>query len=373
VITSPLVNAAANLCLKAVDLTLKFSLAPHMNKTAYFDDILAQALNVLQVGVLFKFIKDKADGVVKGEGLGGDQAGVFFVGGALAAICPLLFTAMYECFWKLVVLYRKIMLAQAKIKDGVKAFHNAVDQDSAVDQGAYQMKQKKALIKAFRAGNIIARNNRRQTPEAVAAPNSVAGLDLSEAQMTEYADIMAQLLTTKDGKVVFEAAKKMKAKYLCELNTAEPLLGSDEIDPLTKMMCLLKALQTVKDDHSYKDALEMDGNKDLLFRLLKLPAGLDQLPAGPDRNDVASRLNSGPLIVDIDRFRKVMQMCSDFDPEKVKEYIRKAKLVLFELPWPEQYTLEPLRIYVGVTVQEVVLSVKCSHESETSKYLCGTS
>jgi hypothetical protein len=148
VITSPLVNAAANLCLKAVDLTLKFSLAPHTNKTAYFDDILAQALNVLQVGVLFKLIKDKADGVVKGEGLGGDSAGVFFVGGALAAIGPLLFTAMYECFLKLIVLYRKLQLADAKIRDAMNALKQARKNPDD------EMKRKKSLVKALKKAVI---------------------------------------------------------------------------------------------------------------------------------------------------------------------------------------------------------------------------
>ena len=72
-----------------MDLVLKFSLFPHTSKTAYFDDIVAQALNLLQVGVLAKFIQEKADGLVMGEGFFcGDRAGVFFVGGALAAIGP---------------------------------------------------------------------------------------------------------------------------------------------------------------------------------------------------------------------------------------------------------------------------------------------
>ena len=101
-----------------MDLVLKFFLMPHASKTAYFDDILAQALNLLQVGVLAKFIKDKADGLLVGVGsFSGDQAGVLFVGGALAAIGPALFTAMYECFSKLMVLRRKVRLANAKMKD----------------------------------------------------------------------------------------------------------------------------------------------------------------------------------------------------------------------------------------------------------------
>ena len=97
-----------------------------MNKTAYFDDILAQALNLLQVGVLFKYIKDQAEGLLKGEGLGGDSAGVFFVGGALAAIGPALFTAMYECVQKFFVLYRKLRVAKAKVRD-ITNLANAAD------------------------------------------------------------------------------------------------------------------------------------------------------------------------------------------------------------------------------------------------------
>ena len=74
-----------------MDLVLKFYLAPHVNKEAYVDDILAQILNVLQVGVLWQFIKDKTGGLVgrrrQGsimQGLGGDMAARYFVGGALA-------------------------------------------------------------------------------------------------------------------------------------------------------------------------------------------------------------------------------------------------------------------------------------------------
>jgi hypothetical protein len=330
VITSPLVNAAANLCLKAVDLTLKFSLAPHSNKTAYFDDILAQALNVLQVGVLFKLVKDKADGLVKGEGLGGDQAGVFFVGGALAAIGPALFTAMYECFSKLIVLYRKLLLAQAKIKDRVKALENARKNPYDI-HGVGKTLLSKALIKAFRMGieNV--------NPEPDAAPNSVAGVQLTPAEMQGYVEIMVELLTRDDG-LAFKAAKEMKNQYLKNLNTAEA-------HPLKNITCLLKALQTVMNNPSYKTALEM-GGKDLLFRLLQLPAGLD---LNKDLDAVESRLNSESFIENIDRFRKVMQMCSDFDPEKAKEYFRKAKLVLFELQYtqePLEYTQEPLKNYV---------------------------
>jgi hypothetical protein len=390
VITSPLVNAAANLCLKAVDLTLKFSLAPHMNKTAYFDDILAQALNVLQVGVLFKLIKDKADGVVKGEGLGGDSAGVFFVGGALAAIGPLLFTAMYECFLKLIVLYRKLQLADAKIRDAMNALKQARKNPDD------EMKRKKSLVKALKKAVIEGiekeKKLKEKHPEFVAAPNSVAGVRLTPESMEKYVDTMAKLLARDDSQVILKAAKEMKNQYLISLNMAKPSSSSDEIDPLTKIVFLLEALQTAMNDPSYKAALEM-GGKDLLFRLLQLPAGLD---LNKDLKAVASRLNSGSLIENIDRFRKVMQMCTDIEKatcsnlEMVKEYLRKSKMVLSELPWPEDYTQERLRIYVGVPVkpkpaedqaqstpdgagnkeQGVVLSVKCSHESETSKYLC---
>jgi hypothetical protein len=87
-----------------------------------------------------------------------------------------------------------------------------------------------------------------------------------------------------------------------------------------------------------------------------------------------------------------MQMCSAFDPEKGKEYLRKSKMVLLELPLPEDYTQESLKNYVmghGVPSkpdeseadttrdieeakvpkekEEKVLSVKCLHGSETPK------
>jgi hypothetical protein len=378
VITSPLVNAAANLCLKAVDLTLKFSLAPHSNKTAYFDDILAQALNVLQVGVLFKFVKDKADGVVN-DGLGGDSAGVFFVGGALAAIGPLLITAMYECFFKLVVLRRKLLLANAMFKDRRDAFKRFKNSKPMKRQSL-----KKAVKKAIT--EEIKRERKYEKKLAFAALNSLAKVRLTPQEIERYANTMAELLAREDGQVVFQAAKEMKAEYLKELNEAVKAAkkeadtqaknkaetkaklssSSNEIDPRTKIKCLLRALQTVLNERPfYQDALK-NGGKVLLFDLLQLPAGLD---LNTDLDAVASRLNSRSLIEIIDQFRKVMQTCSDFDNEKVKEYIRKAKLVLFELPLPEEHKPWPEE-----HKQEVVLSVKCSHESETSKCLAsGTS
>ena len=133
-----------------MDLVLKFFLMPHASKTAYFDDILAQALNLLQVGVLAKFIQEKADGLVMGEGFfSGDRAGVFFVGGALAAIGPALFTAMYECFSKLMVLRRKVRLANAKMKDVKKMISRGL---SAADQEVmFREQTMKALNKASTA------------------------------------------------------------------------------------------------------------------------------------------------------------------------------------------------------------------------------
>ena len=135
--------------------------------------------------------------------------------------------------------------------------------------------------------------------------------------------------------------------------------SSNAIDPRTDIKCLLEALQN----------------------------------PGQDLNAVVNRLTQGPLAKtlgeNISRFRKVMQMCSAFDPEQGKEYFRKAKMVLFELPWPEEYTLEALKNYVmGVQPKtadkardipdqeakdrapEVVLSVKCSHGRETPKQIC---
>jgi hypothetical protein len=387
-----------------MDLVLKFILMPHASKTAYFDDILAQALNLLQVGVLAKFIKDKADGLLVGVGsFSGDQAGVLFVGGALAAIGPALFTAMYECFSKLMVLRRKVRLANAKMKD----IRNLIPFSRANAQEETRKRIEKALNKAFTAGN------KSVNPESRDAPNSVAGVQLSEAEMKKYVKIMADILTAAsfpssafDGKLVFKAAKEMKNRYLKSLNTAEPRSGtvmggnmgqggpnSNEIDPHTDIKCLLEALQTVMNDPSYKDAWEK-GGKHLLFGLLGLnPTNLDLSPS-QDLNAVVNRLDSRALVQNISRFRKVMQMCSAFDPEKgkTKEYLRKSKMVLLELPLPEDYTQESLKNYVmghGVPSkpdeseadttrdieeakvpkekEEKVLSVKCLHGSETPK------
>ena len=348
-ITSPLVNAAANLCLKAVDFTLKFSLAPHTNKTAYFDDILAQALNVLQVGVLFKFVKDKADGVVKGEGLGGDSAGVFFVGGALAAIGPALFTAMYECFWKLVVLYRKILLAKAKMKDTKKMLDNA---RKNTDAKRNEFLLKKALM------NVFTKESENLVLESDANLDSGAVVQLTPAAMQEF-KIMFDLLTRHTD--LFKAAKEIRNQYLKKLAKrlakSLKLKKAEPHNPLSNIVCLVKALQTVMNDPSSKVTLTVRG-KDLLFKLLQLPAGLD-LNADPDA--VAIRLNSESFTTEnIDRFRELMQMCSDFDPEKGREYYRKAKLVLSYLP----YTQEPLPDGAGNKKQEVVLSVKCSFARE---------
>jgi hypothetical protein len=382
-----------------MDLVLKFSLFPHTSKTAYFDDIVAQALNLLQVGVLAKFIQEKADGLVMGEGFfSGDRAGVFFVGGALAAIGPALFTAMYECFEKLLVLRRKLRLAAAKMKDVKKMIPQSLSAADLVD--LFREQTMKALNKAFIEGN------KSVNPESLsgAAPHRVAGVQLPEAAMQKYVKIIADILTAAsfpdssafDGKLVFKAAKEMKNRYLKSLNTAEPLSAtvmggnmgqggpsSNEIDPRTDIKCLLEALQTVMNDAFYKDALEK-GGKDLLFGLVGLDS--ENLDLNQGLNAVVDRLNTASLGENISRFRKVMQMCSAFDPEKGKEYIRKAKMVLFELPSPEEYTLESFKNYVmGVQPKpadkardipdqeakdgppEVVLSVTCSHGSETPK------
>ena len=348
-----------------MDLVLKFSLSPHTSKTAYFDDIVAQSLNLLQVGVLAKFIQEKADGLVMGEGFFcGDRAGVFFVGGALAAIGPALLTAIFECFWKMLVLRRKLRLAHAKMLDLTS---RPLDLDVL-----FREQTTKALNKAFKEANKSVNQDTLRS----AAPNSVAGVQLPEAAMQKYVKIIADILTAAsfpssafDGKLVFKAAKEMKNRYLKSLNTAEPLSAtvmggnmgqggpsSNAIDPRTDIKCLLEALQN----------------------------------PGQDLNAVVNRLTQGPLAKtlgeNISRFRKVMQMCSAFDPEQGKEYFRKAKMVLFELPSPEEYTLESFKNYVmGVQPKpadkardipdqeakdgppEVVLSVTCSHGSETPK------
>jgi hypothetical protein len=96
-------------------------------------------------------------------------------------------------------------------------------------------------------------------------------------------------------------------------------------------------------DAFYKDALEKVG-KDLLFGLVGLDS--ENLDLNQDLNTVVDRLNTVSLVENISRFRKVMQMCSAFDPEKGKEYIRKSKMVLFELPSPEEYTMESFKNYV---------------------------
>ena len=329
------------MALKVVDLVLKSVLAPHVNKTAYFDDILAQALNLLQVGVLFKYIKDQAEGLLKGEGLGGDSAGVFFVGGALAAIGPALFTAMYECVQKFFVLYRKLRVANAKVRD-------ITNLANAADPAVMVKRKERALYQALKVGN------KHVDPEPGARPNSVAGVQLTETEMSKYVQIMLKLLTeTKefDGKLVFKAAKQMKNQYLQSLNTAEPrsdmVMGGNmgqgrpnsyEIDNDTAIQCLLKALQTVMDDASYKGALER-GGKNLLFGLLRPDLNLN---VDLDLNAVVKGLDTE----NISRFLKVMEMCIAFDPEKGKEYIRKANMVLFELPSPKEYKNESLKNYV---------------------------
>jgi len=264
------------------------------------------------------------------------------------------------------------------------------------------------LNKAFKEANKSVNQDTLRS----AAPNSVAGVQLPEAAMQKYVKIIADILTAAsfpssafDGKLVFKAAKEMKNRYLKSLNTAEPLSAtvmggnmgqggpsSNAIDPRTDIKCLLEALQTVMNDPSYKDALEK-GGKDLLFGLVGLDSANLDLNPGQDLNAVVNRLTQGPLAKtlgeNISRFRKVMQMCSAFDPEQGKEYFRKAKMVLFELPWPEEYTLEALKNYVmGVQPKtadkardipdqeakdrapEVVLSVKCSHGRETPKQSC---
>ena len=368
-ITTPSRNAEANLFLKVTDLILKFILAPHSSKSAYFDDILAQALNVLQVGVLYKFVKDKAEGLARSQGLGGNSAGTFFVAGALAAIIPLLFTAWYECVLKLLVLRRKMRLLQAKVQDAQKAVAKPSKEVLT-----------RALTKAMKSSNA------NVISEFGAAPNSIARVELTEDEIQTYSMILAELLTTQvkvtgyDGKVILKAANEIKVQYLMSSNknpernkNGQGDASSD--DTIIEIECLLAAVKTVMNNGSYKDALEKGGKK-YLFQLLSIRENdlnrvrIENGVCNPEDLKAVARGLNWRDVENISRFRKLMQLCNEF--EKTETRLRKVKLVLFELPWPKDYWNEALKEYVmGVKPKaKQVLSVRFSHESETSKHLC---
>jgi hypothetical protein len=310
--------------LKVVDLVLKFYLAPHVNKEAYVDDILAQILNVLQVGVLWQFIKDKTGGLVgrrrQGsimQGLGGDMAARYFVGGALAGIIPPLVTAMYECVKSLFRLRRKTKKAAAKANDAKNDLEALKDPETA----------KKMIAK-----KIL---NSDHAKKAKSMFQEKTGLD--DGTMGAFSDQkveqIATLLVTDRGKEVFKAAKEFSTRYAMIRNkTFVPT------DPRSSAKCLAQALQEVATD--YEDCLKTTVNGEAgLLAILGVREDIDLSRIDIDMPDLANFVDIDPTIV------KAITLCMEFDPEKGKEYMRKANLVLFKLPWPQDM-IDAVKNYV---------------------------
>jgi len=329
-ITTPSANAQANLALKVIDLVLKFYLQPHVNKEAYVDDVLAQILNVLQVGVLWQFIKDKTGGLVGRrrqaggvmKGIGGDLAAQYFVGGALAGIIPPLVTAMYECLKSLLKLRRKSKKAYAKADDAQKDAKMLASNDPS--------ERAKVISK-----RILNEDNIKKAKKYLEEKTGVGG-DMMAQVDPKKVEQVALLLVAGEGKQVFKAAKEFKTQFTQIRN-----LEFEPTDPRSEMMCLNKALQKVAAMGEYKNCFLSNDARPGLLQLLGLPAQFDLndlKEKGPEM--LAENLGIDPMFV------KVMTLCMEFDPEKGKEYVRKADLVLFKLPWPAMYNLQQLKDFV---------------------------
>ena len=313
-----------------MDLVLKFYLAPHVNKEAYVDDIIAQILNVLQVGVLWQFIKDKTGGLVgrrrQGsimQGLGGDMAARYFVGGALAGIIPPLVTAMYECVKSLFRLRRKTKKAAAKANDAKNDLEALKDPETA---------RRMIVQKVLKSDHFQKAKSMFQ--EKTGLNDGTMGA-CSEQKVEQ----IATLLATDRGKKVFKAAKEFSTRYAMIRNKR-----FDQMDPGSSAKCLSQALKDVATEH--KDCLYTEyGQNGLPVPGLLTILGLEHIDLSQiqqidiDRPEALNFLNIDPTIV------KAITLCMEFDPEKGKEYMRKANLVLFVLPWPQDM-IDAVKNYV---------------------------
>merc|ERR1719453_252830 len=83
------------------------------------------------------------------------------------------------------------------------------------------------------------------------------------------------------------------------------------------------------------------------------------------------------------KFMSALKMYMECDPEKAKEYSRKANLVLFKLPWPETYIQAIKDFVMGTANKEedkadganakvegmIRIKVKTDGDEETSEYV----
>jgi hypothetical protein len=101
-------NAKAILGLKVIDFVVKLFAMPHINKEAYFDDIWAQVLNIIQIAGITAYVEtkygDALDSVGSGQaspgtaGFGGDALGQLFMATTIAGIFPNIMTALKESY-----------------------------------------------------------------------------------------------------------------------------------------------------------------------------------------------------------------------------------------------------------------------------------
>merc|ERR1719163_1275554 len=111
----------------------------------------------------------------------------------------------------------------------------------------------------------------------------------------------------------------------------------DQMDPRSSAKCLAQALKEVATE--YEDCLKTVNGEAGLLAILGVREDIDLSRIDIDMPDLANFVNIDPTIV------KAITLCMEFDPEKGKEYMRKANLVLFVLPWPQDM-IDAVKNYV---------------------------
>jgi hypothetical protein len=112
------------------------------------------------------------------------------------------------------------------------------------------------------------------------------------------------------------------------------------MDPRSSAKCLAQALKEVATE--YKECLYTEYGEPVqpgLLAILGVREDIDPSQIDIDQPDTLNFVNIDPTIV------KAITLCMEFDPEKGKEYMRKANLVLFVLPWPQDM-IDAVKNYV---------------------------
>jgi hypothetical protein len=158
------------------------------------------------------------DGDCMPDFLGVNGAVNDIVEGALAAIGPELFTAMYECFWKLVVLYHKLLLAKAKMNDTVKMLDYARKNPGAKMNNEFLLKT--LLTKDKRSSPPAARPVRKlQRGARNLLLRSLIVLSFVAASCAEHAGNYA---CTTQAQCEYEGCNDLLCSSQCSVGWARP-------------------------------------------------------------------------------------------------------------------------------------------------------